>query len=125
MEVEPPLTLAVCCLDEVAAPVGQGRLASGGAAGRWLAAGGGDRLDAGASGRSPGGETAGRRSRSAGDGNAGGAGVWAGSGLRHGLTVALTVAIAIAIAIAIAVAVAVAGGLGLGSTLEKKKNVNF
>jgi hypothetical protein len=118
VEVEPPLTLALCCLDEVAAPVGQDWLASGGAGGRGLAAGGGDRLNAGASGRSPGSETAGRRSRSAGDGNAGGAGVWAGSGLRGGFTVALTVPVAIAIA------VAVAGGLGLGSTLEKR-NVNF
>lgn len=110
MEVEPPLTLAVCCLDEVAAPVGQERLASGGAGGRGLAVGGGDRLNAGASGRSPGSETAGRGSRSAGDGNAGGAGVWAGSGLRGGLTVALTVAIAVAIA----------RGLGLGSALGKE-----
>ena len=71
VEVEPPLTLAVCCLDEVAAPVRQERLGSGGAGGRGQAAGGGDRLNAGASGRSPGSETAGRRSRSAGDGNAG------------------------------------------------------
>ena len=98
VEVETPSHWQ-CCLDEVAAPVGQESLASGSAGGR-----GRSRLNGGAGGRSTGSETAGR-SRSAGDGNAGvRAGGGNSSGLSRGALCTLTVA--------------VAGGLGLGSALE-------
>lgn len=115
--MDTPLALAVCCLDEVAAPVGQERLARGGASRRGLGAGGRGRGNAG--GRSPGSETAGIRSRSADEGDAGGAGGSAGlSGSSSSLGGRLS-GRSSSLSGGALCALAVAGSLGLGSALEK------
>lgn len=98
-----------CCLEEVAAQVGQESLASGGAGGRGISS----RLDSCAGGRSTGSEAAGR-SRSAGDGNAGGCSVSAGGGNRGGLGGSS----GLSRGALCALTVAIAGGLGLDGALE-------
>lgn len=129
--METSLALAVCCLEEVAAPISPGRLATGGGDGGSLAAGGGERLDAGGARRSAGSESAGE-GRSAGVRDTGVGGAVSGGNALSGraggtFAVALTVALTVAVAVAIVASLVVVGtgSRGLGRALKREEMLEF